>query len=159
MLNDNDLYVVFKLTSGENVMAVLRQEDESHVMVEHPMVMRSIMNFEAGKEHLTAAPLCAFTDETDFVIAKKNIMYMKKLHRVFIPHYQRIVDEHEKSTLFTPAGSNTAESLSWDDEEDLTPERAKKALEQLRSIFEPDEEEINWEEKLKNLVPGNDTIN
>lgn len=157
MLNDNDFYVVFKLTSGENVMAVLRQEDESHVMIEHPMVMKSIMNFEAGKEHLTASPLCAFTDETDFVIAKKNIMYMKKLHRVFIPHYKRIVTEHESSTMFIPADSNTAESLQWEDEE-LTPERAKKAAEQLRSIFEQ-EEEINWEEKLKNLVPGNDTLN
>lgn len=158
MLEDNDFYVVFKLTSGENVMAVLRQEDESHVMIEHPMVMRSIMNFEAGKEHLTAAPLCAFTDESDFVIAKKNIMYMKKLHRVFIPHYQRIVRDHQESTLFTPADSNTAESLQWDDEE-MTPERAKKAIEQLQSIFERDEEEINWDEKLKNLVPGNDTLN
>ena len=58
MLTDNDFYVVFKLTTGENVMAVLRQEDEEHVLVEHPMIMRSVLNFEAGKEHLTASPLC-----------------------------------------------------------------------------------------------------
>lgn len=158
MLKDNDLYVIFKLTSGENVMALLVQEDESNVLVESPMVMRSIMNFEAGKEHLTAAPLCAFTDETDFVISKSNIMFMKKLHRVFIPHYKRIVDEHEKSTHFVPPDSDTSEPLNWDDE--MTPEKAKKALEQLRAIFgAEEEEEIDWKEKMKFLVDGNDTIN
>jgi hypothetical protein len=155
MLNDNDLYVVFKLTSGENVMAVLRQEDEQHVLVEHPMIMRSIINVEIGKESLTAQPLCVFTNETDFVIAKKNIMFMKKLHHVFIPHFKRIVNEHEESTLFVPNGSE--EPLPW--ENDMTPEKARKAIEQLENIFGTDEEEESISDKLKRLVPGNDTIN
>lgn len=155
MLKSDDFYVVFKLTSGENVMAVLRQEDDRHVLVEHPMVMRSIMNLEAGKEHLTAAPLCAFTDESDFVIPKKNILFMKKLHRVFIPHYQRIVNEHENTTLFVPPDQE--EALSWEDE--MTPETARKAVQQLKSVLGIEEEEIDWKEKLKFLVDGNDTIN
>jgi hypothetical protein len=56
---------------------------------------------------------------------------------VFVPHYQRLVNEHQESTLFTPADSATDESLSWEDEP----------------------EETDWEEKLKNFVPGNDTMN
>jgi hypothetical protein len=154
MLTGDEFYVVFKLTSGENVMAVLRNEDDQHVLVEHPMVMRSIMNFEAGKEHLTAAPLCAFTDESDFVIPKNNILFMKKLHHVFIPHYQRIVNEHENTTLFVPNGQE--EALSWEDE--MTPETARKAVQQLKGIL-GEEEEIDWKEKLKFLVDGNDTLN
>ena len=150
MLTDNDFYVILKLTTGENVMAVLRQEDEKHVLVEHPIVMRSVVNFEAGKEHLTAAPLCQFTDEIDFVIAKTNIMYIKKLHQVFIPHYKKIVNQHEKTAAFVSAESEEVEHL--------TPERARKSIEQLNAIFE-DKEENDWEDKIRNLVPGNDTIN
>ena len=131
-------------------MAVLRQEDEEHVLVEHPMIMRSVLNFEAGKEHLTASPLCQFTDEIDFVIPKTNIMFMKKLHQVFIPHFKRIVDQHEKTAAFVSSDSEEIEHL--------TPERARKAIEQLNAIF-GDKQENEWEEKLKNLVPGNDTIN
>lgn len=155
MLNGNELYIICKLTSGEQIMAVLQQEDEHHVMLEHPMVMKTILNFEAGKEQITASPLCAFTDEQSFVIPKRNILFIKKLHHLFIPHYQRIVSDHMESTLFSPAGSNTAESLRWDDE--VTPEQANKMKTMLKSIIE--EEEIDWEEKLKNVVPGNDTIN
>lgn len=156
MLSGDEFYIVFKLTSGEQVMAVLQEEDEQHIMVEHPMIMKTIMNFEAGKEHVTASPLCAFTDDQEFVIEKSNVLFIKKLHHVFIPHYQRIVADHMESTLFSPAGSNTAESLRWDDEP--TPEEARKMQSMLSSIA-GEEEEINWEEKLKNLVPGNDTMN
>ena len=155
MLKDNDFYVVFKLVSGEQVMAVLVQEDDDHVLVEHPMIMRFALDFEAGKERITAAPFCAFTSDSEFVLAKSNIMFMKKLHHVFVPHYQQIVKDHEESTLFVP--KNSAEELKWDDEPP-TPEQARKAIQQLQSIFN-EEEEINWEEKLKNLVQGNDTIN
>ena len=155
MLKDNDFYVVFKLVSGEQVMAVLIQEDDDHVLVEHPMIMRFALDFEAGKERITAAPFCAFTSDTEFVLAKSNIMFMKKLHHVFVPHYQQIVKDHEESTLFVP--KNSAEELKWDDEPP-TPEQARSAINQLKSIL-GEEEEVNWEEKLKNLVQGNDTIN
>jgi hypothetical protein len=100
--------------------------------------MKTIVNLEAGKEHLTASPLCAFTDESEFVLPKVNILFIKKLHHVFIPHYQRIVKDHEDSTLFIPAGQEDA--LDWDEEES-------------------EEEEIDWKEKLKFLVDGNETIN
>jgi hypothetical protein len=156
MLNNNDFYVVIKLTSGEQVMAVLRQEDDAHVLIEHPMIMKTIVNFEAGKEHLTASPLCAFTDESEFVLPKVNILFIKKLHHVFIPHYQRIVKDHEESTLFVPAGQQ--ETLSWDDEE-MTPEKARKMISQLQGVLGEEREEIDWKEKLKYLVDGNDTLN
>ena len=157
MLSNNDFYVVIKLTSGEQVMAVLRQEDDAHVLIEHPMIMKTIVNFEAGKEHLTASPLCAFTDESEFVLPKTNILFIKKLHHVFIPHYQRIVKDHEDSTLFIPAGQQ--DTLSWGDE-GVTPEVARKMISQLQGVLgEEPEEEIDWKEKLKFLVDGNETIN
>ena len=158
MLSSNDFYVVIKLTSGEQVMAVLRSEDDAHVLVEYPMIMKTIVNFEQGKEHLTASPLCAFTDDSEFVLPKTNILFIKKLHHVFIPHYQRIVSDHEQSTLFVPPGQD--EALSWDEADEMTPEKARRMISQLQDVLgEEPEEEIDWKEKLKFLVDGNDTIN
>ena len=155
MITDSDFYIVMKLCSGEQVMAILRQEDEEHILVEHPIVMRPIVDFEAGKEKVTAAPLCPFTSDDEFVLDKKNVLYIKKLHHIFIDHYRSIVKEYETSANFVPRGS--AESLDWGDEPP-TPEEARSAIRQLKNIFE-EEEEINWEEKMKFLVDGNDTIN
>ena len=150
-----DFYVIMKLVSGEQVMAVLRQEDEECILVENPMVMKTIMDFEAGKEHITAAPLCAFTSDEEFVLDKRNVLFIKKLHHVFVNHYKRIVGDYQESTNFVPRGS--AEELQWDDEPP-TPEEARSMIKQLKNVL-GEEEEINWEEKVKMLVPGNDTIN
>ena len=155
MISDNDLFIVFKLVSGEQVMAVLRQEDDSHLLVEHPMVMKFALDFEQGKERITASPFCAFTNESEFVLAKRNVLFIKKLHHAFIPHYKQIVKDHEESSMFVPAGS--AEELQWDDEPP-TPQEARSMIKQLKNVL-GEEEEINWEEKVKMLVPGNDTIN
>ena len=137
----SELYVVLKLTSGEQVMAVLKEEDEHHIVVENPMVMKVTQDFSQGKEHVTAHPICAFTDDTDFVLAKRNVLFIKKLHHLFIGHYKRIVEESNESTLFTPT-ANREDDLVWED--DLTEEK---------------EEEIDWNEKLKQFVKGNDTLN
>lgn len=152
-MNKDSMYVIVKLVTGENVMAVFREEDEKHILIENPMVMRSILNYEEGKEHLTASPLCVFTDDPNFVIPKSSIMYIKKLHHTFIPHYKKIVKEHE-NTSFVP---NTQDTLDWGDETP-TAEEARKMIKQLKEVFK-EEEEIDWKEKLRMLVPGNDTIN
>jgi hypothetical protein len=118
MLNDNDFYVVLKLTSGEQVLAALSSEDEDYIMLEHPMVMTAIPDFDNGKERITAAPLCSFTDEQSFVINKAQVLFIKKLHHLFIPQYRKIVSEYEKSSLFVPADSVDGEALHWDAEEE-----------------------------------------
>jgi hypothetical protein len=96
MLEDNEFYIVMKLTSGEQVMAVLKEEDDEHVLLESPMCIKTIPIVEQSREHVTAHPLCQFSDDRTFVIAKRDIMFVKKLHHLFVPHYQRIVEEHER---------------------------------------------------------------
>ena len=152
----SEFYIITKLTSGEQVMAVLKQEDEHHVVLVNPMVMRTNVDFDAGKERITAAPLCPFSDDSDYILAKRNILFIKKLHHIFVNHYNQIVADYAKSTNFVPEGS--AEALDWGDEEP-TPEEARKMIKQLRSVLGEEEEEVNWEDKLRNLVPGNDTLN
>lgn len=151
MLTDNDFYIVMKLVSGENVMAILREEDDSNVLIEYPMVMRSIMDFEEGKEHLAASPFCVFTSDNDFVISKSNIMFIKKLNQTFIPHYRRIVSEYDASSFV----------LNSNKEEIITPERARSMIKQLKEVFslEETEKEKELKQKISIMLPGNDTIN
>lgn len=155
-MSDNEFYVVMKLVSGEQVMAVLRQEDEQHILVENPFVMRTAVDFEAGKERITAAPLCPFSSDEEFVLDKKDVMYIKKLHHVFVHHYKNFVQEYSTSTNFVPAGSQ--EELHWGDAPP-TPEEARSMINQLKNVLGEEEEEIDWKEKIKFLVDGNDTIN
>ena len=153
MLDENEFYIVMKLTSGEQVMAVLREEDDEHVFLESPMCIRTIPILEASREHVTAHPLCQFSDDRTFVIAKRDIMFVKKLHHLFIPHYQRIVAEHEKLSFIT---KDQKEELLWEDEVDQ--EEAKRRISMLEDLAKTpkDEEE---ERRYRVFIEGNDTIN
>lgn len=153
MLDENEFYIVMKLTSGEQVMAVLREEDDEHVLLESPMCIRTIPILEASREHVTAHPLCQFSDDRTFVIAKRDIMFVKKLHHLFIPHYQRIVAEHEKLSFIT---KDQKEELLWEDEVDQ--EEAKRRISMLEDLAKTpkDEEE---ERRYRVFIEGNDTIN
>ena len=154
MLDGTEFYVVVKLTSGEQMMAILVNEDEEYVEIEYPMVMRTIPIFSEGKEQVTAHPFCQFSDDRNFTLHKSNIMFVKRLHHVFIPHYQRIVREHEDTT-FAPQKQDES-SLEWDDEE-MTVEEARRRIEMLRSIAGMDKEEEKQSTSV--FVEGNDTIN
>lgn len=155
MLDGTELYVILKLTSGEQMMAVLREEDEDAILLETPMCIRSIPILETNREHLAASPLCQFSDDRIFVIHKKDIVFCKKLHYLFIPHYRRIVAEHEKITFTTKDGNQeTKQDLTWEDEP-LTVEEVRKRVNVLQKIVggEPIEKEED-----KTFVQGNDTV-
>jgi hypothetical protein len=135
----NELYVIVKFVSGEQVMSILESEDETYIELKSPMIIKSIPVFEERKEHITAHPFCQFSDDTNFIVDKKNVMFIKKLHDLFVPHYKRIVEEHEDMQPIkqNKDGSvSKAEDLKWDDE--------------------TDEEE---QELLRVFIEGNDTIN
>ena len=134
MLTGEELYVVLKLTSGEQVMAVLSAEDEEYVELVSPMCIKTIPVLQTGKEHITAAPLCQFTGDTTYVIAKKDIMFVKKMHHIFVPHYQRIVSEHETTAVFQPADEK---QLEWDG---LSANPSAGAIELLKQ----NKDKINW---------------
>ena len=154
MLDDNEFYIVMKLTSGEQVMAVLKEEDDDHVLLESPMCIRTIPILEASREHVTAHPLCQFSDDRTFVIAKRDIMFVKKLHHLFIPHYQRIVAEHERLSFISK--DSKKEELLWEDEVDQ--EEAIRRISMLEDLAKTpkDEEE---ERRYRVFIEGNDTIN
>lgn len=147
MLTGNEVFVVVRLTTGEQMMCALEQEDDTYIELLHPMVVRTIPNLHTGKEHITASPLCVFSNDKTYVLDKKNVMYIKPLSEMFIPHYMRIVQEHEEVN-FVPR-----------EEERMSPEEARKRIAMLANIF-GDELENALEEKQEiksTYVEGNDT--
>jgi hypothetical protein len=142
-----------KLTSGEQVMAVLKEEDEEHVLLDFPLCIKTIPILEAHREHITAQPLCQFSDDRTFVIAKRDIIFVKKLHHLFIPHYQRIVAEHEKVSFIS---KDKKEALLWED--DVDQEEAKRRILMLEELAKTPKDERE-EERYRVFVEGNETIN
>jgi hypothetical protein len=134
MLTGNELYVVMKLVSGENVLAVLKKEDDDFIEVQSPMCIRTIPVLETGREHITASPLCQFSEDSSYILDKRNLMFVKKMHHLFIPHYQKIVADHEEVGL------------------NIEP-RIRKGQKPLEEKRQKEEEEFLF------VVEGNDTIN
>jgi hypothetical protein len=128
-------------------------------MLESPMAIRMIPVIDAGKDHVTAQPLCHFTDDQSFIISKRNILFVKKLHHIFIPHYQKIVKEHSKTSFITRT-ENRAEDLTWEDENEqyLTQrdsEEIKRRIEVLREVF--GREDAEEQPEIRTYVEGNNT--
>lgn len=141
MLTGNEVFVIVRLTTGEQIMCALQSEDEQFVELLHPMLIRTLPNFQTGKEMITVAPFCAFAEDESYIIDKKNILFIKNLSEKLIPHYLNTVQEND--THFSPR-----EDLSHLKEF----EDPLEAIDQLRGIADETEEEKN-----RIYVEGNDT--
>jgi hypothetical protein len=151
MLVSNESFVVIKLNTGEQIMGILEQEDATHIQILDPMLIRTIPILSEGKEHVTAHPYCQFTSDNVFDIDKRNIIFMKPLLRNMIPHYLRIVKQHEMSPVLET--EKRSESLDLGGGETITKEEAIRRIEMLRDILEVEEEiETNC------VIEGNDTL-
>ena len=156
MLMGDEHYVIVKFTSGEQVMAVLLEETIDDVTIVYPMQIRLTPILDAGgaREHVTATPWNKFADDPEITINKRNVLFIKNLHHVLIPHYTRLVSENEETQLVNKR-ENRAEDLSWGDEETqeevdaLSNEELLKRIRMLESIAEKEETVF---------VEGNDTI-
>lgn len=150
MLTNNESYIVLKLNTGEQLMGILEQEDATHIQILDPMIIRTIPVVSEGREHVTAHPYCQFTGDNVFDIEKRNVIFIKPLLVTMIPHYLRIVKEHESSPALRT--QKRAEDLN---EESLTREEAIRRIQMLEGItgisVTDKEPEDRW------YIEGNDT--
>jgi len=146
MLTGKEFYVVFKLSTGEQIMGVLEDENETHMQIISPMIIRTIPVPQEGREHITAHPYCQFTDDNVFDIDKKNVIYIKPLKEIMIPHYKRIVLQHEAERQVEVATQ-------------ISPEEARKRIKILANIFGDElDNALEETEHIKSVyVEGNDT--
>lgn len=141
MLTGKEVFVVVKFISGEQVMSALQEEDDTYIELLHPMIVKTIPNLATGKEHVTAAPFCQFSRDDSYLIDKKNVMFIKAMHSSFVPHYIRIVQEHNDVELPEP------------DEE--TREKIAALVEAFGDALD---DETETEEEIQGIyIEGNDT--
>lgn len=146
MLTGNEAYVIMKLTTGEQLMCVLEQEDETHMQIVDPMLLRTIPIPTEGREHITAHPYCQFTDDNVFDIDKRNIIFVKRMKEIMIPHYQKIVMQHAEDGGLR--------------QEQISPEEARKRIKMLANVFGEELEKVLQEEPEEPTTwffEGNDT--
>ena len=154
MLTGNESFVVIKLNTGEQLLGVLEQEDEDFIQILDPMLIKTIPVLSEGREHVTAHPYCQFTGDNVYDIEKRNVIFMKPMLASMIPHYLRIVKDHEDSPAMKT--QKRAEDLDWGDEEKITREEAIRRIQMLEdvtgiSVAEQEEEPEGW------FIEGNDT--
>lgn len=157
MLMGDEHYVIVKFTSGEQVMAVLLDETADDLTIVYPMQIRMtpMVDADGAREHVTATPWNKFAEDPQITINKRNILFIKNLHHVLIPHYTRLVADNEQVALVNKK-ENRAEDLSWGDQEEddgiHTIEDLQKSISMLESIAEEPTEEP------PTFVEGNHTI-
>lgn len=154
-MNIEGNFVILKLVSGEQVMATMTGETAESVAIEYPMVIRLIPFVQEGKahEHVTAAPFCQFSDDKQFTISRTNIIFIKKMHQMIIPHYSRLVDEHEASVLVRKESDGSVSRISLDGD-NVTLEEIQKRIAMLQGIADYDPEE-----EKQFFIEGNATVN
>lgn len=153
----NEEFVFVKLLNGEQIMAIKRAEDAESITIEFPMQIRLFPHLdETGLvEQITSGPYCQFTEDRIFTFNKKDILFAKRLHELMVPHYHRMLDEHEREI---EVDRIQAEEGKLESEE--TVNNIAKAVEHIHDIFERAKrrsEEKEMDEKILTIVPGNDT--
>jgi hypothetical protein len=142
VIKDDDVCVVLKLITGEQLMAIFEGEDEKFVKIDYPITIRTTIIPELNKESVTAAPYCPFSETTSFVLEKSHIVYIKKMHKQIIFHKAPSADDFDEE--------------GFDDLEELTIEEIQRRLDLLEAIASAPVVDEEDEDK-RVFVKGNDT--
>jgi hypothetical protein len=91
-LND---YVVLKLISGEQLFARLLNETDEGVVILNPIHIKMIPIMQNGDlvEKAVLSSFGQFTEDKQFVLDRKNVIFCKDLHHKMIPFYRRSVKQ------------------------------------------------------------------
>lgn len=142
-------YVIIRLGSGEQVMALKTAESDTTVTLLYPMQIKTYpRQREDGTitETVAGAPFCHFADEKVFTISKSFIVFENHLHPKLVPFYTDMVDQYE-------ATENDHPGAEVDEEENPI-----EKLFSMLDVLQRSEEKKREQEILEKLVPGNDTV-
>ena len=140
-------YVIIRLASGEQVMALKTSETDTTVTLLYPMQIKMYpRQREDGSisETVAGAPFCHFADEKIFNINKNYIVFENHLHPKLVPFYTDMVDQYEATEHEHPGAEQ--------EEEETPVEKLFSMLDILRRSEEKREKEEGT------FVEGNDTI-
>jgi len=131
-------HVIVKLLSGEQVMAVLQKETDEAIELLNPMLIRLFaVAGDLNNEHVTAVPYCKFADDNIITLHKRNVLFMKNLHFLLIPHFTRLVNLQSDSVLISRNSDGTVKKIEdINRDESLTLEEVRKRIKLLQDIAE-----------------------
>lgn len=100
----DDTYVIMKLVTGEQILAVKRSETDQSITIEFPMIIKTYPfrpSADEIGEQVAASPYCKFSDDKVFTFNRKDIVFEKLLNQFAIPFYLKLVNEYE-TTIEVP---------------------------------------------------------
>jgi LysM repeat protein len=115
-------YAVLKLINGDELLCTFVGEDETHILVLFPMLVKAIPKLKEGRvlEAISLAPYTHFAADDEYTFAKSQVVFIKNLSERYYDTYKVAVEDF--LTGIDPTGPTTAEEL-------------KDALNQLGNIF------------------------
>lgn len=127
-MNQVNDYVVMKLISGEHILAAVTAEFDESVVIVFPLLLKSVPAMKNGMvyERIATAEFCAFTDDKEFNIHRKDIIYMKPMKKNVALMYQRSLEE-----MYIMSNQS---SLRLDDFPEEQPQQTEEAEEETTTI-------------------------
>ena len=123
-------YAVLKLINGEELLCTFAGEDDTHILVLFPMLVKAIPKLKEGRvvEAISLAPYTHFAADDEYTFAKSHVVFIKNLSERYYDTYKVAVEDF--LTGIDPTGPTTADEL-------------KDALNQLGNIFG---EQVSYED-------------
>lgn len=115
-------YAVIKLINGEEILCTLAGEDDKHVLILFPMIVKAVPKLKEGRviESISLAPYTHFAADDEFTFDKSQILFIKNLSTRYYDTYKYAVEDF--ITGIDPSGPNTVEEL-------------KQALNEIANVF------------------------
>ena len=115
-------YAVLKLINGEEILCTYVGEDETHILVIFPMLVKSMPKLKEGRvlEAISLAPYTHFAADDEYTFSKSHVVFIKNLSERYYDTYKVAVEDF--LTGIDPTGPTTAEEL-------------RDALNQIGNIF------------------------
>ena len=71
-MSDDTTVIVIRIKTGEDILAILLGEDDTHMKVQHPYFVK----YGASENHILMVPYCPLTDESFYNIAHDRIEFI-----------------------------------------------------------------------------------
>lgn len=150
-------FVLVKLITGEQLMAILSDEDENAVQLTFPMEIKSSATGH-GTEQLTAVPYCTFVQERIFEIDKINVMFINELHEMVIDQYIKMIEAYEEEVEVEVTENGDLRQVGEPTTAEDLKTRVSILTEMVREQMNQElEDEVEPSDRF--FVQGNDTIN
>ena len=71
-MSDETIVIVIRFKTGEDILAIMLGEDDTHLKVQHPYFAK----YGASESHILMIPYCPLTDETFYDIERSKIEFV-----------------------------------------------------------------------------------